>query len=119
LDFTHNPDLAQTMAVVCAALNISARLTGLSSLRDKETDRLQALSQELNQVGAKNIIEQNSLLLHKHGELEFSNPIQTYNDHRMAMAFSIFSALYNDVEIVHPDVVSKSFPNYWNQIKND
>ena len=121
LDFTNYPDLAQTMAVLCAALNIPAKLTGLSSLRNKETDRLQALSQELNQINAKNIIEQNSLILQKNDdELDFSKPIQTYDDHRMAMAFSIFSGLYNSVEITDSKVVNKSFPNFWtelNQIK--
>ncbi|MCL2682123.1 MAG: 3-phosphoshikimate 1-carboxyvinyltransferase [Bacteroidales bacterium] len=116
LDFTDYPDLAQTMAVVSATLNIPARLTGLSSLRDKETDRLQALSQELNQIGAKNSIEENSLILYEHGELNFSKPIKTYNDHRMAMAFSIFSGLYDQVEILQPEVVSKSFPDFWTQI---
>ena len=116
LDFTDHPDLAQTMAVTCAALNIPAHLSGLSSLRDKETDRLQALSQELHQIGAKHIVERDSLILYKHGELDLSKPIKTYGDHRMAMAFSIFSALYSGVKILHPEVVNKSFPDFWNQI---
>jgi 3-phosphoshikimate 1-carboxyvinyltransferase len=116
LDFTDYPDLAQTMAVLCVALNIPARLTGLSSLRDKETDRLQALSQELNQIGAKNIIEQNTLILHKHDKLDFSKPIKTYGDHRMAMAFATFSGLYDFVEIIFPEVVNKSFPSFWEQV---
>jgi 3-phosphoshikimate 1-carboxyvinyltransferase len=106
------------MAVLCAALNISAKLTGLSSLHDKETDRLQALSEELNQIGAKNDIEQNSLILYQHGDLDFSKPIKTYNDHRMAMAFSIFSSLYNSVEISNPEIVKKSFPKFWEQLLN-
>ena len=115
-DFTDYPDLAQTFAVVCAALNIPARLTGLSSLRDKETDRLRALSQELNQIGAKNTVEQNTLILHKHDELNFSKPVKTYDDHRMAMAFSVFSGLYGSIEISSPEVVNKSFPNFWEQV---
>jgi len=117
LDFIDYPDLAQTVAVVCAALNIPARLTGLSSLRDKETDRLQALSEEFNRIGAKNTIEQSTLILHKHDKLDFSQPIKTYGDHRMAMAFAIFSGLYDFVEIVFPEVVGKSFPNFWEQIR--
>jgi 3-phosphoshikimate 1-carboxyvinyltransferase len=117
-DFTDYPDLAQTLAVVCAALKIPAQLNGLSSLRDKETDRLQALSRELNQIGAKNIVEQDSLIIRKYNKkLDFSKPVKTYGDHRMAMAFSIFSGLYNDVEIVHPEVVNKSFPNFWKQVE--
>ena len=118
LDFTNYPDLAQTIAVTCAALNIPARLTGLSSLRNKETDRLQALSQELNQINAKNIIDQNTLILYKHGELDFSKPIKTYGDHRMAMCFSVFSGLCDSIEIVTPEVVYKSFPKFWEQINN-
>jgi 3-phosphoshikimate 1-carboxyvinyltransferase len=115
-DFTDYPDLAQTIAVVCAALNISAKLTGLSSLKDKETDRLQALSKELNFIGAKNIIEQNSLILFQHSDLDFSKSIFTYNDHRMAMAFSIFSGLYDSVKIEYPEVVDKSFPDFWDEL---
>ncbi len=115
-DFTNYPDLAQTMAVLCVALNIPAQLHGLASLRDKETDRLTALSRELNQIGAKNTIEQNSLILYKHNELDFSKPVKTYGDHRMAMAFSIFSGLYTPIELLNPEVVIKSFPDFWTQI---
>jgi 3-phosphoshikimate 1-carboxyvinyltransferase len=79
---------------------------------------LQALSQELNQVGAKNTIEHNTLILHKHDELDFSKPIKTYGDHRMAMAFSIFSGLYDSIKISAPTVVNKSFPVFWKQMKN-
>ncbi|MDR2907492.1 MAG: 3-phosphoshikimate 1-carboxyvinyltransferase [Bacteroidales bacterium] len=118
LDFTHHPDLAQTLAVLCAALNIPARLNGLSSLRNKETDRLQALSHELNQIGATNTIEHHSLILYKHGELDFSKPIQTYGDHRMAMAFSTLSSLYPSIEIKQHEVVCKSFPDFWQQLHN-
>lgn len=116
MDFKNHPDLAQTLAVVCAAKNIPARLTGLSSLRDKETDRLQALSAELNRIGATNRIEQTSLILNKHEELNFRKSIQTYEDHRMAMAFSIFSGMYEDVMIENHEIVKKSFPDYWEQI---
>ena len=115
MDFTDNPDLAQTMAILCATLNMPAQLKGLSSLRDKETDRLVALSQELNRVGATNTIEKDTLILYKHGELDFSEPIKTYNDHRMAMAFSIFSGKYDGVTIENPEVVIKSFPDFWRQ----
>jgi len=115
LDFSDYPDLAQTMAVLCVALNIPARLTGLSTLRDKETDRLQALSNELNKIGAKNSIEKNTLILYKNDTLNFSQPIETYGDHRMAMAFAIFSERYDCVEITSPEIVNKSFPNFWEQ----
>jgi len=115
LDFSDYPDLAQTMAVLCVALNIPARLTGLSTLRDKETDRLQALSNELNKINAKNSIEKNTLTLYTNDTLNFSQPIETYGDHRMVMAFAIFSERHDSVEITNPEIVNKSFPNFWEQ----
>ena len=126
LDFTDYPDLAQTLAVLCAALNMPAHLTGLSSLRDKETDRLYALSQELNKIRAKNIIENDSLILYNRtcefsqtnpDGLDFSKPLQTYGDHRMAMAFSIFPTHHKFIETFHPTVIDKSFPDFWKQVK--
>jgi len=90
-------------------------LTGLSTLRDKETDRLQALSNELNKINAKHSIEKNTLILYTNDTLNFSQPIETYGDHRMAMAFAIFSEQYDCVEITSPEIVNKSFPNFWEQ----
>jgi 3-phosphoshikimate 1-carboxyvinyltransferase len=116
-DFTDCPDLAQTVSVVCAAKNIKGYFTGLESLRIKETDRIKALQNELNKIGA-DLREEDT----EHWTLipSRSTPgkasFLTYKDHRMAMAFAPLAALM-DVEIERPDVVKKSYPNFWNDMK--
>jgi 3-phosphoshikimate 1-carboxyvinyltransferase len=116
-DFTHCPDLAQTVAVVCAAKNITGHFTGLESLRIKETDRIKALQNELEKIGAV-LREDDS----EHWTLMPSKSLppfasfNTYKDHRMAMAFAPLATLM-DVEIERPDVVRKSYPNFWNDMK--
>ena len=115
-DFTDCPDLAQTVSVVCAAKNIKGYFTGLESLRIKETDRIKALQNELSKIGA-DLREEDP----EHWTLipSRSLPAQasflTYKDHRMAMAFAPLATLM-DVEIERPDVVRKSYPNYWNDM---
>ncbi len=109
--------MAQTVAVVCAAKNIRGYFTGLESLRIKETDRIAALQNELRKIGA-DLIEHDS----EHWTLVPSTSLppsvyfQTYKDHRMAMAFAPLATLM-DVEIERPDVVRKSYPNFWNDMK--
>jgi len=116
-DFTHCPDLAQTVAVVCAAKGIRGYFTGLESLRIKETDRIAALQTELRKIGA-DLIEHDS----EHWELiptttlPASASFATYKDHRMAMAFAPLATLMN-VTIENPEVTRKSYPNYWNDLK--
>ncbi|MGC1242522.1 MAG: 3-phosphoshikimate 1-carboxyvinyltransferase [Chryseosolibacter sp.] len=115
-DFTHCPDLAQTVAVVCAAKGIEGKFTGLESLRIKETDRIAALQTELGKIGADlkehnaqwTLIPSNAL-----PEEAFFN---TYKDHRMAMAFAPLATLMN-VEIENPDVVRKSYPQFWKDVE--
>jgi 3-phosphoshikimate 1-carboxyvinyltransferase len=116
-DFTHCPDLAQTVAVVCAAKNIKGYFTGLESLRIKETDRIKALQDELSKIGAS-LIEEDSehWTLVPSKTLPESASFQTYKDHRMAMAFAPLSTLM-DVELERPEVVRKSYPNFWNDMK--
>jgi len=115
-DFTHCPDLAQTVAVVCAAKGIKGNFTGLESLRIKETDRIAALQHELQKIGG-NLVELDSA----HWTLEPSRHLpqqasfNTYKDHRMAMAFAPLATLMN-VEIEDKAVVRKSYPNFWNDI---
>lgn len=117
-DFTHCPDLAQTVAVVCAAKNVTGYFTGLESLRIKETDRIKALQNELGKIGA-DLIEDDP----EHWRLIPSNKLPnkasflTYKDHRMAMAFAPLAALM-DVEMERPEVVKKSYPNFWNDMKS-
>lgn len=117
-DFTHCPDLAQTVAVVCAAKNIKGHFTGLESLRIKETDRISALQNELRKIGA-DLIEENAetWTLIPTASLPNVASFATYKDHRMAMAFAPLSTLM-DVEIEKPEVVRKSYPNFWNDMKN-
>jgi 3-phosphoshikimate 1-carboxyvinyltransferase len=116
-DFTHCPDLAQTVAVVCAAKNIKGYFTGLESLRIKETDRIKALQNELGKIGA-DLMEEDSehWTLIPSKSLPDSASFQTYKDHRMAMAFAPLATLM-DVDIERPEVVRKSYPNFWNDMK--
>jgi len=117
-DFTDCPDLAQTVAVICAAKGINAKFTGLESLRIKETDRIAALQNELRKIGA-DLIEHDSarwsLIPSTH--LPSAASFQTYKDHRMAMAFAPLATLM-DVQIENRDVVRKSYPNFWNDIES-
>jgi 3-phosphoshikimate 1-carboxyvinyltransferase len=117
-DFTDCPDLAQTVAVVCAAKGIPGRFTGLESLRIKETDRIAALQNELRKIGA-DLVEENSetwKLVPSKG-LPESAFFNTYKDHRMAMAFAPLGAIMN-VTLENKTVVRKSYPNYWNDLKS-
>lgn len=115
-DFTHCPDLAQTIAVVCAARGVKGHFTGLESLRIKETDRIAALQNELRKINA-DLIENSaeSWTLIPSEKLPPTARFATYKDHRMAMAFAPLSAIM-DVDIESPAVVRKSYPNFWNDI---
>jgi len=112
-DFTHCPDLAQTVAVICGATGVKGYFTGLESLRIKETDRIAALQNELRRIGA-DLIEEDTAhwTLVPSSGLPHAASFQTYKDHRMAMAFAPL-ATRMDVEIENPDAVRKSYPNFW------
>jgi 3-phosphoshikimate 1-carboxyvinyltransferase len=120
VDFTHCPDLAQTIAVLCAANNIHLTLTGIESLKIKETDRIKALQQELSKFGASlqevktGVYEITRNTLWK--QLSVPLEIDTYDDHRMAMAFAPL-ALLQPIIIQHPKVVVKSYPRFWEDLK--
>jgi 3-phosphoshikimate 1-carboxyvinyltransferase len=117
-DFTHCPDLAQTVAVICAAKNVKGYFTGLESLRIKETDRISALQNELAKIGAELVeIDSEHWTLIPSTKLPNTASFNTYKDHRMAMAFAPLATLMN-VEIENPDVVRKSYPNFWNDMKS-
>lgn len=115
LDCREFPDLVQTLACTCAGLQIPALFTGVRSLRVKETDRLAALKTELNKLGVRVKVDEDALSIWR-----FSKPmnktIETYNDHRMAMAFAPLAAIFPKLKIVDATVVKKSFPDYWNQL---
>ncbi len=115
-DFTDCPDLAQTIAVICAAKNINVLFTGLESLRIKETDRIAALQNELAKIGAKLVEKQSHWHLHPSLKLPNQANFCTYEDHRMAMAFAPL-ALLMSVTIEEPKVVEKSYPEYWEHYK--
>jgi 3-phosphoshikimate 1-carboxyvinyltransferase len=117
-DFSNCPDLAQTVSVVCAAKGIDAVFTGLESLRIKETDRIKALDTELSKFGCRLVSESSDKwkILGKISAPEEITTIETYHDHRMAMSFAPLSSLF-DVKIRNPEVVNKSYPNFWNELK--
>lgn len=116
LDLNQTPDIAQTIAVTCAGLKVKCKLTGLETLKIKETDRLIALQKELSKVGAITEITNASLEIISFTSPESMPCIETYNDHRMAMAFAV---LYQkmDLEILDPLVVVKSYPRFWDDLK--
>jgi 3-phosphoshikimate 1-carboxyvinyltransferase len=116
-DFTHCPDLAQTVAVVCAAKGISGTFTGLESLRIKETDRIAALQNELRKIGADFVeIDNATCKVIPSSKLPGHASFATYKDHRMAMAFAPLCTLMN-VTIENAGVVRKSYPRYWDDLK--
>jgi len=116
-NFSDCPDLAQTVAVTCAAKRIKCKVSGLESLRIKETDRIKALKQELKKLNtsfkeiAPGTWEINSSF--EPGNTELS--IETYQDHRMAMAFAPLATL-QDITIQNPEVVIKSYPRFWKDL---
>lgn len=112
-DFTGSPDLAQTIVVACCALGVKFKFTGLASLKIKETDRIEALKTELKKVGYI-IHDENDNTLYWDGETCEASfaPIDTYEDHRMAMAFAPLAFKFPQIEINNPEVVSKSYPHY-------
>jgi 3-phosphoshikimate 1-carboxyvinyltransferase len=110
------PDIAQTIAVTCFGLGISCHLTGLHTLKIKETDRLEALKRELTKLGATISITNNSLTLEPSENINSNVCISTYQDHRMAMAFAPL-ALKVPIIIENAEVVSKSYPAFWEDVK--
>lgn len=118
-DLVEIPDLAQTFVVTCCLMNIPFRFTGLQSLKIKETDRIQALINELHKLGYVIHSEQDSILSWN-GErcpAEADPLIATYEDHRMAMAFAPACLCVPHLRIDHPEVVSKSYPAYWDDLQ--
>ncbi len=115
-DLSNAPDIAQTIAVTCLGLGVGCHLTGLHTLPIKETDRLAALQTELGKFGAKVGIDSESLTLQPQPSLKDEVAVDTYNDHRMAMAFGPL-ALKADFVVNDAEVVSKSYPNFWNDLK--
>ncbi len=116
LDLANAPDIAQTIVVSCLGLQVNCNLTGLHTLKIKETDRLEALKNEINKFGTAIEITNDSLHLLNPKLLTPNAIIETYNDHRMAMAFAPL-ALRTEFSIKEAEVVSKSFPDFWENLK--
>ena len=123
-DFINQPDIAQTLAVVCAAANIRNDFSGLKTLRIKETDRIDAMNRELSKVNSSFL----PTFLDDHGDqhysvapgVDFEDDIprfETYKDHRMAMSLAPL-ALLNPIEIHKPGVVTKSYPDFYNDLES-
>ena len=110
------PDIAQTIAVTCFGLGLGCHLTGLHTLKIKETDRLEALHAELSKLGAAIVVTDKTLTLESSVNIESGVAIDTYNDHRMAMAFAPL-AIKTAISINDAEVVSKSYPDFWNDLK--
>ena len=116
LDLVNTPDIAQTIVVTCLGLEIDCVLTGLHTLKIKETDRLQALKNELEKLGASVFITENSLQMITPKQLNKDVKIETYHDHRMAMSYAPLS-LKIPLYIEDINVVEKSYPEFWNDFK--
>lgn len=117
LELNNTPDIAQTIVVTCLGLGIGCHLTGLHTLKIKETDRLEALRIELTKLGADISVTNDSLTLTATKSINEEVRIDTYNDHRMAMAFTPLG-LKVPIVINNADVVSKSYPDFWNDLKS-
>ncbi|WP_259147387.1 3-phosphoshikimate 1-carboxyvinyltransferase [Candidatus Karelsulcia muelleri] len=118
IDLNSTPDIAQTIVVTCTGLRIKCILRGLETLKIKETDRLNALKNELSKLGVKSIITNSSIELVKFNETQKKEIyIYTYDDHRMAMSFSTLGIRY-PISILNYNVVSKSYPNFWIDLKS-
>lgn len=117
IDLANAPDIAQTIAVSCLGLGVGCKLTGLHTLKIKETDRLEALQNEISKLGGAITVTNDTLTLEpQKGPLTKDISIATYHDHRMAMAFAPL-ALCTSLYIEDAGVVSKSYPDFWNDLK--
>lgn len=117
-DFISSPDLAQTAVVTCSLMNIPFRFTGLASLKIKETDRIEALKNELRKLGYVLHDEGGDTLIWDGERCDPTmQPIDTYCDHRMAMAFAPAAFKFGEVHINDPGVVSKSYPEFWDDLR--
>ena len=118
-DFINAPDLAQTFVVTCAAKGIPFHFKGLSTLKIKETDRIEALKTEMRKLGYVLQDHNNSELIWdgERCDPSFEQGIDTYEDHRMALAFAPYAFLHDKLIINNPQVITKSYPHYWEDLR--
>ena len=114
-NFLDCPDLLPAVVVTCAALGVRTRLRGIKNLRIKESDRIQALKEELEKMGG-NLTQTATEIRLAPSTLHPTVPVSTHGDHRIAMAFGVLTLLYPDLVIEEPEQVSKSFPDFWTQL---
>ena len=118
INLRDNPDLAQTIVVTCLGLGVNCELEGLHTLKLKETDRLLALMREIEKFEVDCVtISNQSITLKNNSKLKSGVSINTYDDHRMAMSFAPLSMI-NPIIIINPEVVSKSYLNFWNDLES-
>ena len=118
-NFINCPDIAQTLAVCCSARGLDTHLFGLQTLAIKETDRISALKTELEKFGVFVTVTENEMKIKSSGKLiASSSPLATYKDHRMAMSFAPLALSIDKIEIEDSMVVEKSFPHFWEELKN-
>jgi len=119
-NFSNNPDLAQTLVVTLVAKNIPFKITGLDNLSLKETDRIQALIKEFKKLGITLVDEPNYGLSWQGKEkmiIPENHIIETYDDHRMALAFTPLALINKSITIQNPEVITKSYPGFWDDLK--
>lgn len=121
-DFTATPDLLPAVAVTCAALGTEAHLTGLATQRHKESDRLKAIVEGLTLLGRTVDCDGSTLTIHSgkpftKETLRVDTPVNSYDDHRIAMAFGVLKVINADFEVTNPDCVDKSFPDFWKMLE--
>jgi 3-phosphoshikimate 1-carboxyvinyltransferase len=116
-NFSDCPDIVQTIAVTAAAMGVPAFFNGLQTLKIKETDRVEALKVELSKLGTQVEVEGHTMKLTPSEKLSDPGMIHTYEDHRMAMSFAALAMKLDHIDIEEPDVVRKSYPAFWDDLK--
>lgn len=114
-NFRNTPDLFPAVAVTCAALGVDAHLYGITNLRIKESDRVDAIAEELGKMQCKVEVTDDEMHVFP-SLLKIKQPVDSHNDHRVAMAFAALKVKYPEVQVLNPDVVTKSFPNFWEML---
>lgn len=115
-DFSSYPDLVMTMAVLCAAKGVNGKFSGVGSLRIKESDRLEVLRSQLAKCGVDVVIDGDKMEINSQSLFKQPGIIETHNDHRIAMAFAPLATVLESVSFDRIDVVSKSYPEFWEQL---